>query len=376
MKHIAFVLTLLLLLLILLLLLLPGLLPVSAAEDGLSWRPFSYPIHTGASWYPRMTQLTDGTLLCGFDTLTDGAEETCILVTRSTDGGVRWEQAATVVQIPGYDCANANLMQLQNGDVLLACRATGRGSNRDAALLCYVSRDGGRTFTRHSEIVRVQQPGGVWEPYLIMVDGRVAAFYANDSHARMGGTGFQNIEMRLLEEDGKSWGEARIVSNGNVTRSRDGMPVVDRLSDGRYVLVVEANALPDYVMVIRMKISPDGLDWSAPLRTICTPSTPGVGKKCAAPFVAVLPGDVLVVSYQTDDRATENGDGVSVMQIVISRDLGLTWSEPFRPFVIPDGRCAAWNGLYWTGERLFAMTGANFPAAGIYLRTAEYTLAD
>ena len=46
MKHIAFVLTLLLPL---------GLLLVSAAEDALSWRPFSYPIHTGASWYPRMT---------------------------------------------------------------------------------------------------------------------------------------------------------------------------------------------------------------------------------------------------------------------------------------------------------------------------------
>lgn len=373
MKHIAFVMILFPLLLLLLLL---GLLHVSAAEDVLSWQPFSYPIYTGASWYPRMTQLTDGTLLCGFDALTDGAEETCILVTHSVDGGVHWDQAATVVQIPDYDCANANLMQLPNGDVLLACRATGRAGNRDAALLCYVSRDGGRTFAYHSEIVRVQQPGGVWEPHLIMVDDRVAAFYANDSHARMGGTGFQNIEMRLLEEDVNSWGEAQIVSNGNVTRSRDGMPVVDRLSDGRYVLVVEANALPDYVMVIRMKISPDGLDWSAPLRTICTPSNPGEGKKCAAPFVDVLPGDVLAVSYQTDDQATQNGDGVSAMEIVISRDLGRTWSEPFRPFAIPDGRCAAWNGLYWTGERLFAMTGANFPTAGIYLRMAEYNLPD
>ena len=112
MKHIAFVLILLLPL---------GLLPVSAAEDALSWRPFSYPIHTGASWYPRMTQLTDGTLLCGFDALADGAEETCIFVTRSTDGGVRWEQAATVVQIPGYDCANANLMQLPKSPVRRWC---------------------------------------------------------------------------------------------------------------------------------------------------------------------------------------------------------------------------------------------------------------
>ena len=359
--------------LILAMLLLQGLLAVpAAAEDTLAWRPFSYPIHTGAAWYPRMTQLADGTLLCGFDALADGAGETCILVTRSIDGGVHWDSAATAVQIPGYDCANANLMQLDNGDVLLACRATGKGNNRDAALLCYLSRDGGVTWHPHSEILRVSQPGGVWEPHLIMVDERVAVFYANDSHARTGGTGFQHIEMRLLETTENTWGEARIVSNGNQTRSRDGMPVVARLSDGRYVLVVEANALPDYVMVIRMKLSPDGLDWSAPLRTICTPEVAGAGKKCAAPYVTVLPGDVLVVSCQTDDRATKNGDDVSVMQIIVSRDLGLTWTEPFRPFVIPDGRCAAWNGLYWTGDRLFALTGANFPQPGIYIRIADF----
>ena len=345
------------------------LCPTALAEAGLVWEPFSHPVYTGGGAYPRMCQLADGTLLCGFDAGM-GGPDVAIVIARSENGGATWSAPVIAAAKPGYDCANANLIQLESGEILLAYRAIGKGDNKDAMILCSVSRDNGVTWEYHSEVIRVKQPGGVWEPHFIMIDGKVAVFYSNDAKLTMGGTGFQNIEFKLLEEDG--WGKKRLASGGNITRSRDGMPVVDRLSDGRYVLVVEANALPDYVMVIRMKISPDGLDWSAPLRTICTPDLRGAGKKAAAPYVAVLPGDVLAVSYQTDDEATANGDGVSVMEVIVSRDMGETWSEPFRPFAIPDGRCGVWNGLYLAGDTLFAMTSANFPQTGIYIRSAHW----
>ena len=49
----------------------------------------------------------------------------------------------------------------------------------DAMILCSVSRDNGHTWAYHSEVIRVKQPGGVWEPHFIMIDGKVAVFYSN-----------------------------------------------------------------------------------------------------------------------------------------------------------------------------------------------------
>lgn len=337
------------------------------AESPLSWESESFPIFDRGGAYPRMYQLKDGTLLCGFDAAL-GAPNARIAIVRSTDGGKTWSTPVIGAGKDGYDCANANFIQLDNGDILLAYRAIKGGENIDAKLLCSISHDNGYTWEFHSTIIEEYGQGGVWEPHFINIDGKVAVFYANDSANAMGGTGYQNIEFKLLEEDG--WGEKRIASNGNETKSRDGMPVVDRLSDGRYVMVVEANAFPDYVFVVQIKFSPDGLDWSEPLKTIYVPTKKGAGKKAGAPYIAVLPGDILVVSFQTDEDATSSGDGVCTMKVITSTDLGETWSEPFTPFPVPDGKSAIWNGMYWANDQLFALTSANYPKGGIYGRIA------
>ncbi len=339
----------------------------AAAESPLLWAEKPGSIFLGGGAYPRMYQLADGTLLCGFDAAL-GGKNARIAVSRSTDGGKTWSYPKVGAEMKGYDCANANFIQLDNGDILLAYRAVKGGESIDAKLLCSISHDNGKTWTLHSTIIETCGKGGVWEPHFIMIDGKVAVFYANDSQAAMGDTGYQNIEFKLLEGD--TWGETRIASNGNETKSRDGMPVVDRLSDGRYVMVVEANAFPDYVFIVQIKFSPDGQDWSEPLKTIYVPSKKGAGKKAGAPYIAVLPGDILAVSFQTDEDASATGDGVSVMKVITSADLGKTWSEPFAPFDIPDGKSAVWNGLYWANDQLFALTSANHPSGGIYLRTA------
>lgn len=333
----------------------------------LLWDQDAFTIFDRGGAYPRMYQLQDGTLLCGFDASL-GAPNARIAIVRSEDGGRTWSDPVIGAEKAGFDCANANFIQLPGGEILLAYRAIKGGENIDAKILCSVSHDNGHTWEFHSTIVEEYGKGGVWEPHFIMIGGKVAVFYANDSHRAMKGTGYQNIEFKLLEADG--WGETRIASDGNQTRSRDGMPVVDRLSDGRYVMVVEANAFPDYVFVVQIKFSPDGLDWSEPLRTICTPSRRGAGKKAGAPYIVVMPGDVLAVSFQTDEDATGCGDGVSTMKVITSSDLGKTWSEPFTPFPVPDGKCAIWNGMYWANDQLYALTSANHPRGGVYGRIA------
>lgn len=336
-------------------------------ESPLQWEENSRTVFMGGAAYPRMYQLKDGTLLCGFDAAM-GAKNARIAVTRSEDGGKTWSYPKPAAEKSGYDCANANFIQMENGDILLAYRAIKGGAKTDAKILCSISRDNGKTWAFHSTIIEEYGKGGVWEPHFIYIGDKVAVFYANDSEHAVGHTGNQNIEFKLLEGD--TWGEKRIASYGNRTGSRDGMPVVDRLSDGRYVMVVEANAFPDYVFVTQIKFSPDGLDWSDPLKTIYRPSKKGAGKKAGAPYIVVLPGDILVVSFQTDEDATGSGDGVSVMKVIVSTDLGKTWSAPFTPFPVPDGKSAIWNGMYWANDQLFVLTSANYPMNGIFARVA------
>jgi len=339
----------------------------STVQGPLEWDEGGLPVYMGGSSYPRMCQLQDGTLLCAFDSAF-GGPDTRIAVIRSEDGGEEWSWPDVAAEMKGYDCANPNLIQLENGDILLAYRAVKGGEMTDAKLLCSVSHDNGVTWQPHSTIVETLGSGGVWEPHFIMIDGKTAVFYANDSSMAVGASGFQNIEFKLLE--GKEWGNTHVASYGNITRSRDGMPVVDRLSDGRYVMVVEANAFPDYSFVVQIKFSPDGLDWSQPLRTIYTPSQKGIGKKAGAPYIVVLPGDILAVSFQTDEDAIATGDYASTMKVILSQDLGETWCEPFEPFPVPEGKYAVWNGMYWANDRLFALTGSDYPFNGIYARTA------
>jgi hypothetical protein len=124
------------------------------------------------------------------------------------------------------------------------------------------------------------------------------------------------------------------------------------------------------VFIVQIKFSPDGLDWSDPLKTIYVPTKKGAGKKAGAPYIVVMPGDVLAASFQTDEDATQSGDGVCTMKVITSTDLGQTWSEPFEPFPVPDGKSAIWNGMYWANGQLFALTSANYPRGGIYARLA------
>lgn len=339
-----------------------------SVEEALLWEERAHPVYQAGGAYPRMYRLSNGTYLIGFDASL-GGKNARIAVTKSTDGTKKWSAPVVAAEKEGYDCANANFIELDNGDILLAYRAIKGGEKIDAKILCSISHDGGETFEFHSTIVETYGRGGVWEPHFIRIGEKIAVFYANDSESAVGSTGFQNIEFKLLEENG--WGETHIASYGNETKSRDGMPVVDKLSDGRYVMAIEANQFPDYVFVVQIKFSPDGIDWSDPLKTVYRPSKKGAGKKAGAPYICVLPGDILVVSFQTDEDATENGDNRSTMKVIVSTDLGKTWSKPFAPFYTPDGYCAIWNGMYYADDTLCALTSANFPMGGIYLRRAK-----
>lgn len=344
-----------------------------AIATGLYWEQeiiVVYEPEKGGVWYPRLYALQNGDLLCAFDTNEDGGRAEIKLL-RSHDGGLTWGEKAEGSGFPELDCANPAFIQLPDGALWLAYRANvQKGDDYYSSIRCNVSYDNGETWEFHSMVAEELGIGGVYEPHFGMIGDKVAVFYANDSRNAVNEHMEQNIEFKLWQDDG--WSEKHIASDGRETHSRDGMPVWDRMADGGYALVIEATNVAGHPFVIQMKTSPDGLDWQAENRNIYIPYMEG--KKAGAPYVATLPDGRLAVAFQTDDEAAQTGDHASYMQVMVSTDeshQGETFSEPFIPFLMPEGRCANWNALYVYEGYLYALTSANYPRSGIYLRRAS-----
>ncbi|HBI73793.1 MAG TPA: hypothetical protein DDY59_11470 [Lachnospiraceae bacterium] len=339
-------------------------------DTGIQWDQEAITVYQpkkGGVWYPRMYQLKSRTILCGFDTNEDGGRAVVKCVA-SKDGGLTWSSdAVQVTDLPEYDCANTNFIELENGDIWAAYRANEwEGEEYYSSIRVNVSRDGGRTWGPHSIVTEEKGTGGVYEPHFGYLGEKIAVFYANDSLNAVSDNRQQNIEFKLWE--GNTWSEKIIASDGTKTFSRDGMPVWCRLEDDSFCLVIESTSLaPSAEFIIQMKNSPDGLDWSEKLKNIYIPK--GRGKKAGAPYIERLKDGRVAVSFQTDEDATENGDARSKMKVILSTDASASEFLPASvPFNTPDGYCSNWNALLSYEEYLFAVTSTNYPTTGILMK--------
>ncbi|MBO4962943.1 MAG: exo-alpha-sialidase, partial [Clostridia bacterium] len=244
----------------------------------------------GASSYPRLLELKDGTWLCGFDTWGTGYAAGTIVIVRSNDKGVTWSKEVSKASFHDTaNCANVALFQLENGVILCGYRALGTNLEDplSKALHVSISKDNGYTWEKHSTIVdaynlkspvntRWGTPGtlfkksdvqakiteegrlGFFEPHFGYINGELTVMYADDLTTMMEnprGERWKNYETQYIIKrtlNGTTWSEPKIVLDGTVVKtvsnitgfsitdfSRDGMPVFDKLSDGTNVLVVE-----------------------------------------------------------------------------------------------------------------------------------------
>lgn len=342
----------------------------TAMDSAIEWAEdeiIAYKPESGGVWYPRMYELKNGKILCGFDTNEDGNRSVIKLVT-SEDGGLTWSKTAVqATDYPEYDCANANFIELDNGDIWVAYRANVlKEDSYYSSIRVSVSKDGGKTWEPHSTVAEEQGEGGLYEPQFGYIGNSIAVFYANDSLNVVRNNRQQNIEFKLWEGD--SWGEKSLASDGTKTFSRDGMPVWCRLEDGSYAMVIESTSLsPSYPFIIQMKTSPDGLDWNNELKNIYVPGQ--FEKKAGAPYIVKLKNGRVAVSFQTDEDATQAGDDYSRMKVMVSTDETASEFLPCSvPFDTPDGYCSNWNSLLSYDDYLLAATSTNYPYGCILLK--------
>ncbi|MBE6607128.1 MAG: exo-alpha-sialidase [Ruminococcaceae bacterium] len=339
-----------------------------------SWNDGIQTVVNNDKGYPRLLKLSDGRLACAFDGM---------FVKFSSDDGLTWSDAVAASNFAEYEglvCANAALWQLENGEILLAYRANGKKTGTPdgsyySSIQVSASKDNGETWYHHSTIYEnLELSGaykGVWEPHFGMLNGVLTCFYANDSTNLI--TTYQYIEYKQWING--EWINRTVVCDGEKHKSRDGMPVWQQLRDGTYVCIIEGwNTAGNGKMMIKLVTSMDGIKWSEPV-DIYVPKKGVAG----APYIAELPNGQLMVAFQTDEDMTKGaGARFASMKTIISdftpacELTAENFSEPEMPFETPDGYHSNWNGLYVSGNYVYAVTTTDYPERQIRLNRYKF----
>ena len=316
--------------------------------------------------YPRLAELSDGTLLACHGEY----------ISFSSDDGKTWTETKPLPAAGTYTSettthtlskANHQPYVLpgmgENGQdlVFVAYRSHTKGFDFYTAGEFYTSirivasMDGGKTFgdevvliegicnraTEGSTVTATTSSfRGYWEPMMLQInDNEMALYYADDLSVAASHAGnSQQIRYLLYDISTGTWdttpylaidGETR---TGSVyRRSRDGMPSVTKLMDGSFAMVIETfdyNIRPfadsgksghaEYVVSLARSL--DGKTWDqagilpiiAPT-DVLTATSIASGHVCAAPYIATLPDGRVAISYQTDEDYLGSTDGLSTI---------------------------------------------------------------
>ncbi len=263
---------------------------------------------------------------------------------RSEDLGKSWTYITTV-----YDPVNTssqqaewqpflyelpeNLGSLKKGTLLLAGCSVDAAHSTHSCLQLYQSTDGGRSWSFLSTIAEGGGlKSGVWEPFLLMVDGKLLCYYSDS-------TEYTKHSQKLVyrsSSDGRSWSSTVDVVASSKQSDRPGMAVITKMGNGRYFMVYElVNDNGDGGNPVCCKFSEDGKNWGnvASTGTIITSNGKTLG---SAPYCIWTPaggsnGMLFVCgTFMRSGRSTTGTD------YFVSTDYGATWSTMPHPIPYPN----------------------------------------
>ena len=374
--------------------------------------------------YPRLYQLSD---YWGNIWLLGGNEgEGKIFCRRSKDKGENWSEPIQISKYPEHTCSNVDFFELPNHNIISSYRAIGNNLNSNSEIkynrkLCTsISYDGGITWEKYNVIIDnyelAERLGkskdlaikacmdenriGFSEPFVEMISNEVTVFYADDfttmimkviSNDPVENFRTQNIYSQTLNLDNNLWStERKLIMDGTIKKSptgsglikrisRDGMPVVNKMKDGTYIMVFEGTYRDkDYPLLtgkylnehhwfeILLSYSKNGINWSNPVEIYVSKNN---GTKSSAPFVLSNENNQLIISFQTDEDSYTSGfdgDIYSIMKVMVSRP-GITIENINKDSFYalcnnnnsPIGGKSVWNGMMILGNILYTCSSDN-----------------
>ena len=238
----------------------------------------------------------------------------------STDNGVNFTNPLTAVTttadpVEGKNLLKGNLtpIELPNGNVAVFYRAVAAGNNYYSSIRYKIYNVITKTYGEEKIFLENYNPKndttGLWEPtpyftasgelyvYVSVDISGSASYNGIDSNYGLVCTGgYQNIVAVKCSVNGDeiTVNGRQIVISGVSRKSRDGMNVITKLSDGSYAMVFEGTVNNNYRVFICY--SKDMLNFTAPQQVFYNASY-----SSGAPYVVTLPDGRIAVSYFTDE---------------------------------------------------------------------------
>ena len=374
--------------------------------------------------YPRLYQLSNywnnNWLLGG------NGKDGKVYVQKSKNEGKNWTLPIVVSHYPEHICSNVALYELPNHDIISAYKVEGHYLSLNPEIrhnrkICSsISHDGGETWTNLGIIVdnfelaerlgrtklsaikacEYENMIGFFDPFIEKINNQITVFYADDfttvftkpiGKENIDNYRAQNIYSQTFDIDKNKWSyERNIIIDGTIKNSptnsnlkkrysRNGMPVVNTMKDGTYVLVFESTYRDkDYQFLtsssldyynwneILLSYSKDGIIWSNPVEIYIPKNEQS---RARAPFVVSTENNQLIISFQTDEDSITSGyfsDINSIMKVMISKpgiDIKDINKDSFYALCNSNnskfGQKSIWNGMMIIKNILYTCSSDN-----------------
>jgi len=292
----------------------------------------------------------------------------------SNDNGESWSQPVhsftkhiytnTHGESTEVNIANTELVQLKNGDLVMACNyRPAREEIAPFAIAIRRSSNGGQSWTQ-SEVIYEAGPrfkDGCWEPALLQLpNGELQVYFANESPFRTSDE--QNISMIQSTDNGISWSEEVKTVCFREGR-RDGMPVPLLVNDD-IIVAIEDNKVGQFKpYIIRANVSDN---WETPVLAN-SPFRESALKEplpdhvyAGAPYLMKVPSGEVLISYQTTGGRSSDWER-STMEVAVGDKSGRNFTKQSRPFSVPLDREAKWNSIsLWDEHTVVAAATTSF----------------
>ncbi|MBK5195793.1 MAG: exo-alpha-sialidase, partial [Proteiniphilum sp.] len=319
-------------------------------EYDIEWDESSLVCIADEGAYPRLRRLSNNSLLVVYEN-----RKGDVLVKTSIDEGVSWSEAviaweafeqtgSETMTATRINIANPELIQLPNGDILLASNLRPRKEGvYPFSIALKRSSDNGVTWSDAEILYRAGTifKDGCWEPsFLLLPDGTLQIYFANESPYRQSDE--QEISMLSSTDNGKSWQEEHTTVSFR-KGYRDGMPVA--VHDGKEIYVtIEDNLSGQFKPYIVKSAVQDA--WREPVLQESPNRYPALrhllsdSVYAGAPYLIRTDHNLYLLSYQTTNNRTSYWEH-STMEVVIS-DQPNNFINPSLPFNVPLSKEAKW----------------------------------